>query len=546
MTELCSLDAVTLRRMIGNRQISPVEVLKSCIARISEFDPTVNAMPTTFFDRAMVEAEAAEREVMGGHTLGPLHGLPVAVKDLQRTEGVRTTFGSPLHANYVPDHDDRIVAAIRRAGGIIVGKTNTPEFGAGANTTNPVFGPTRNPFDPERICGGSSGGSAVALACGMVPLATGSDTGGSLRIPAGYCGVAGYRPTPGLVPCDTRSWGWSPISVYGPMARTVPDLGLLLSAIDGTDFADPLTCPVDRRRQAATPSFDLTTLCVAISEDLGFAPVSETIRRTFREAVAQIRDVFSAAEERDPPMRDADQMFAVLRAVEYLAAHSDSYHDNRAALGPNIIANVEQGLQFTALDVARAAAEQSALYETFLEFMKDFDILICPAVAVPPFPVDTLYPKEIDGRPMRTYYHWFAITYGLTLTAHPVIVIPCGRDESGTPFGIQICGRRHDDWRLLAIAGALEAYLQTLPALSRPVVDLEGLRQRAAETEEGPVKPSAAAVEVSADRSPDGSPDELPERSPGKPSEMSPAKSPSPTPDARSVPRGIEPRDDDE
>ena len=493
MTELCSLDAVTLRRMIGNRQISPVELLESCIARIREIDPLVNAVPATCFDRAMTEAEAAEREVMGGHALGPLHGLPVAVKDLQRTEGLTTTFGSPLHAANVPDRDERIVAAIRRAGGIVVGKTNTPEFGAGANTTNAVYGPTRNPFDPERICGGSSGGSAVALACGMVPLATGSDTGGSLRIPAGYCGVVGYRPTPGQVPCDTRSWGWSPINVYGPMARTVPDTGLLLSAIDGTDFADPLTGPVDRRRYAGTSSFDLTTLCVAISEDLGFAPVSDTIRRTFREAMAQLRDVFAAAEERDPPMKDADQVFGVLRAVEFLAAHADTYDSHRDSLGPNIIANVEQGLQYTALDVARGAAGQSALYAAFLGFMADFDILICPAVAVPPFPIDTLYPTEIDGHLMRTYYHWFAITYGLTLTAHPVVVIPCGRDESGTPFGIQICGRRHDDWRLLAIAETLESYLQTLPALARPVPDLEGLRLRADETLARPITPPVTA-----------------------------------------------------
>ena len=489
MTDLCDLNAVTLRRMIGNRQISPVELLESCIARISQIDPLVNAVPATCFDRAMMEAEAAEREVMGGHALGPLHGLPVAVKDLQRTEGLTTTFGSPLHAAYVPDRDERIVAAVRRARGIVIGKTNTPEFGAGANTTNAVYGPTRNPFDPERICGGSSGGSGVALACGMVPLATGSDTGGSLRIPASYCGVVGYRPTPGVVPCETRSWGWSPVSVSGPMARTVPDVGLLLSAIDGSDFADPLAGPADRRRYAVGPPVDLTTLCVAISEDLGFAPVSETIRRTFREAVAQIRDVFSAAEERDPPMRDADQVFGVLRGVEYLAAHSDAYNSDRDALGPNVVANVEQGLQFTALDVARAAAGQSALYGAFLGFMKDFDILICPAVAVPPFPIDTLYPKEIDGRPMRTYYHWFAITYGLTLTAHPVVVIPCGRDESGTPFGIQICGRRHDDWRLLAIAEALESYLQTLPVLARPVAGLESLRQRAEEAAARPVGP---------------------------------------------------------
>ena len=251
MTELCDLSALELRRLIGAKQISPVELLASCRARIERVNGAVNAFVATCWERAEAEARAAEQAVMAGEALGPLHGLPIGIKDLALTEGLRTTFGSPQFADFVPEADERQVAAVRRAGAIVVGKTNTPEFGAGANTVNPVYGATGNPFDPDKTCAGSSGGSAVALATGMVPLATGSDMGGSLRNPAAYCGVVGFRPSPGAVPHELRLVGWSPLGVQGPMGRTVADAALLFGVMAGTDPRDPLVLAAGVRAASA-------------------------------------------------------------------------------------------------------------------------------------------------------------------------------------------------------------------------------------------------------------------------------------------------------
>lgn len=476
MTELCDLDAVALRRLIGRRAISPVELLRSCIERIERVNPTLNAITATCFERARAEAEAAERAVMAGGPLGPLHGLPIGIKDLQETEGLKTTFGSKLFAGHVPARDERTVAAVRAAGAIVVGKTNVPEFGAGGNSTNPVYGATGNPFDPERTCGGSSGGSAVALATGMVPLATGSDTGGSLRLPAAFCGVVGHRPSPGLVPSERRSFGWAPISVLGPMGRTVPDTALLMSAMAANDARDPLAVPEGGPEcYFPLPSADLAGLRVAVSPDLGFAPVDRRIRETFRQSLDRVRGVFASVEEVDPPLDDADEIFEVLRALQFVAAHGERAPEEAALLGPNIVANVEQGLAMSFKDAARAQAAATALYRRFTAFMADYDLLICPAVSIPPFPHAQLYCDEIDGTPARTYFHWLALTYGLTLTAHPVLALPCGLDPTGAPFGIQLCGRRGGDRRLLALAAALEAHLATLPDLARPLPDIERL-----------------------------------------------------------------------
>ncbi|SMF64186.1 Asp-tRNAAsn/Glu-tRNAGln amidotransferase A subunit [Tistlia consotensis] len=476
MTELCDLDAVALRRLIGRRAVSPVELLDSCLARIERVNPALNAITATCFERARREAEAAEHAVKAGEALGPLHGLPVGIKDLQETEGLRTTFGSKLFADHVPVRDERTVAAVRAAGAVVVGKTNVPEFGAGGNSTNPVYGATGNPFDPERTCGGSSGGSAAALATGMTPIATGSDTGGSLRLPAGFCGIVGHRPTPGLVPSERRQAGWAPISVLGPMGRTVADTALLFQAMVASDPRDPLSPPDGTPGGFfPLPEADLSDLRVAVSTDLGFAPVDSRIRETFGKAVARFRGAFGSVEEVDPPLDDADAIFDVLRALQFVAAHGKRTPEQKALLGPNIVANVEQGLAMSLSDVAEAQAAHTALYRRFLRFMDDYDLLICPTVAVPPFPHRQLTLSEIDGKPARTYFHWLALTYGLTLTAHPVISLPCGLDPTGTPFGIQLCGKRGGDRRLLALAAALEAHLAALPGLGRPLPDLEKL-----------------------------------------------------------------------
>jgi Asp-tRNA(Asn)/Glu-tRNA(Gln) amidotransferase A subunit family amidase len=475
MTELCDLSAVRLRRLIGAKEVSPVELLAACRARTERVDPKLNAMPITCWERAEAEARAAEQAVSTGQPLGSLHGLPIGIKDLQLTEGVRTTFGSPLFAEHVPAADERGVAAVRAAGAIVVGKTNTPEFGAGANTDNPVHGATGNAFDPARICGGSSGGSAVALACGMVPLATGSDTGGSLRTPAAYSGVVGFRPSPGLVPVERRAIGWSALSVQGAMGRDVGDTALLFSAMAAYDALDPLSYPTDPAALAGPAEVDLARLRVVVSEDLGFAPVDESIRRTFRDAVARIEGNFAQIERREPPLEDADEIFEVLRAAQFLVAHGENYERNRDQLGPNIVANVEQALTYSFADLAKAQAAQTALYRRFVAFMDDVDLLLAPMAAVPPFAIEQLYPTHINGEELRSYFHWLGLAYGITLTGHPAVSIPCGLDATGTPFGLQLVAGRHRDADLLAMAAAVERLLQTIPALARPIPDLAAL-----------------------------------------------------------------------
>lgn len=475
MSNICELSAVTLRRLIGAGEVSPVELLAACRERIEQANPRLNAFVTFCWDRAEAEARAAEKQVRDGDALGPLHGLPIGIKDTMVSGGVLSTFGSPIYADNIPDADERLVAETRRAGAIVVGKTNAPEFGAGANTTNAVFGPTRNPFDTDRICGGSSGGSAVALSCDMVPLATGSDTGGSLRTPAGYCGVVGLRPSPGLVPMSRRGIGYTAISVQGPMGRDVADTALLLSTIAGADPVDPLAGPVDPADLTSLPEVDLSTLRVAVSEDLGFAPVDTSIRETFRAVIGDIRGSFATVEESTPPLKGSNEIFEVLRSMAFLVNHEAHYRDHRDKLGPNLIANMEQAASYSFADAAHAQAEQTRLYRAFVDYMDDYDILLAPTAAVPPFPVEQLYPTHINGEELRSYFHWLGLAYGLTLTSHPVITIPCGLDATGTPFGLQICGRRWGDRRLLAIAAAVESHLKSLPARARPYPDIAAL-----------------------------------------------------------------------
>ena len=478
-SSLADLDAVEARRLIGRKQISPVELLDACLARIDALNPAINAVVARCDDRARAEAKAAEKAVMAGDDLPPLHGLPIGIKDLELTEGVRTTWGSPLFADHVPAADQRSVVAIRKAGAIVVGKTNVPEFGAGANTNNPVYGATRNPYDlkRKRICGGSSGGSAVALACRMLPLCSGSDTGGSLRIPAGFNGIVGYRPSPGLVPNERRPFGFSPLSVLGPMGRSVADAALLLSAMVAEDPRDPLSHPVDAAAYARPAEVALGGLRVAISADLGFAPIEPVIRDTFGKAVGQFRHVFREAVDADPPLDGVDWVFEVLRGLQFITAHGENYRKHKDKLGPNIIANVEQGLGYGVQDVARATAEQTTMIRRMSAFMADFDVLICPTNSTPPFPIEQLYLDVIDGKPTRTYFHWIALTYGLTVVGNPAVSLPCGLDPTGTPFGIQICGRAGADRQVLAVAAALESYLQTIPSLARTSPDLAAIEK---------------------------------------------------------------------
>ncbi len=474
MTEPCDLSAAEARALIGRRALSPVELLDSCIARVEAIDPAVNAMPARGFEAARAAAARAEQAVMAkdGRILPPLHGLPLGVKDLTAAAGLPFTRGSLLHRDEVAAEDARLVADLRRAGAIVLGKTNTPEFGAGANTRNAVWGATGNPFDPALSAAGSSGGSAAALACGMVPLATGTDMGGSLRNPAAFCGVVGLRPTPGVVPDETRQHGWMPLSTNGPMARTVEDTFLLLSAMASHDRRDPWTRP----HLAGPHRMDLASLRVALTPDLGFAPVEQAVAATFRDKTALFRHLFAAAEDAAPDCTGADEAFAVLRAVAFLGRHADTVRDRPGEVGPNIHANVAEGLRYTAADVARALTLQTAMQRRWLKFFSGFDFVLAPAISVTPRPWSELYPARIDGRTLDSYYHWLALAYAGTLAGHPCLSLPVGLDAAGMPFGLQVIGRPGEDASLLSAAGALEAALAGDPRTARPRPDLARLR----------------------------------------------------------------------
>jgi len=475
MAELCDLTATELRREIGTGNVSPVELLESCLERIDAVNGAVNAIVAIDREQALATARWAEKAVRGDDGNGLLHGLPLAVKDLEDTAGLRTTYGSLLYEDHVPKQDHLAVGNARAQGAVIVGKTNTPEFGAGANTRNRVYGATGNPFDPDLTCGGSSGGSAVALACSMVPLASGSDYGGSLRTPASFCGVVGFRPSPGVVPSDTRPVALSPFSVLGSMGRTVADAALLLAAQAEGNRHDPLSLRYRPDLREPLAPADLGKLHVAISTDLGTAPVDPSIRKVFAEKTAQFRHVFARAQERDPDLGPVHEVFEIIRGVTFVAAHGDRLKHHRDMLDTNVIDNTERGLALSAEDIAWAQVEQSNLYRRVMDMFDEVDILICPAAAVPPFPHGQLYVNQIGVEPMPTYMRWLAVTYGLTMATPAVCAIPCGVDGRGLPFGIQIAGPNGSDRMVLEVAHALETYFRDVPALARPVPDIAQL-----------------------------------------------------------------------
>lgn len=474
-TSPADLSALEARRRIGARRLSPVELMDACIARIEAVDHAVNAVVARDFERARAQARRAEDAVMKGKPLGPLHGLPVGIKDLNPTEGLRTTWGSELYADHVPAADDLLVRMIRQAGGIVIGKTNTPEFGAGANTWNRVYGATGNAFDPMRSAAGSSGGSAVALACGMMPLASGSDLGGSLRNPAAYAGIFGFRPSQGAVPSEDRPHAWSMLSAQGPMARDAIDCALFLSAMHQEDPRDPLS-RIPRETLFPLPEIDPGSLRVAFTEDFGIAPTSRLVRETFRAKTERFQGAFGAVQEGSWDCSGADDAFAVLRAGLFLASHLDRYRTQRARLGPNVVANVEEGLRYALEDHVRALSVQSRLYRAAEAFFAGgVDLLISPAMTVSPRPWTELYPKEIDGVAAERYFSWLALPYAVTLTGCPAACVPCGLDPEGMPFGLQIVGPPGADRFVLAASAALQRCFAGAADLDRPRPDLAAL-----------------------------------------------------------------------
>ncbi len=474
--EPCDLSAVEARRLIGQKKLSPRELLESCLERIAAVNPALNAIVAQDADAARRDAEIAEEAVMNGEMLGLIHGLPLGIKDLQATAGLKTTYGSLLFKDNVPDEDEIGIGNLRGDGGIVLAKTNTPEFGAGANTRNSVYGATGNPFDPARTCGGSSGGSAVALATGMVPLATGSDHGGSLRTPAAFCGIVGFRPSPGVVPDRARTAALYPFSVNGPMARTVADAHLLLRAQMDWDIADPFSGFETEQLAGPLVDVDLASLSVAVSPDLGCAPVDATIADLFKQRVATFSSNFGEVEERAPDFTNVHDVFEILRGINFVAANKDRVEKHRDQLGPNVIDNTERGLAFTAADVAWANVEQSHLYRRVTSFFDEHDVLICPAASVSPFSHSEWSVSEINGEPMDTYMRWLALTYAPSFALCCAAVLPCGLDHNGLPFGIQVIGPRGSDADVLAIANGLEAVLADVAETARPVPDIDALK----------------------------------------------------------------------
>jgi amidase len=475
MTNPCELTATEARRLVGERKLSPVELLEACIERTEAVNPALNAVVTKAYDLARIEARAAEQAVMSGGELGLLHGLPSLIKDLNDTKGIRTTYGSPLYRNHVPTTDDPIVARMRRQGAVIFGKTNSPEFGVGSNTTNRVFGPTGNPFDATRTCGGSSGGAGVALATGMAPIVNGSDSGASIRNPSAFCGVTGLRPTPGLVASDKRVIGLSTNGVQGPMGRTVADNALLLAAIAAYDNRDMLSRPIDPLMFLALKPVDVSGLRIAISEDLGFAPVDQIVRRTFQQKLGVFSHAFAVCEDCDVGMQNAEMAYWGMRGLYFLAGSKKRYDEHRDSLDPNLCWNIEDALASSSADMAAALAEQTRTYQNFQSVFDRYDVLITPAVNVLPFPHRIAYPETLDGRPARHYSEWYSITYGISLVGHPAIAIPAGLDSQGTPFGLQVVGARFGDHRLLEIAQALESVLAAYAETRRPLPDIGAL-----------------------------------------------------------------------
>lgn len=461
MAELCFKDAVDLARMIRDKEVSASEVMTAFLSQIEQVNPKVNAICSFIGEEAALSAaKKADEKLAKGEPVGPLHGLPHAVKDLALTDGIRTTFGSRIYKDFIAGEDALFVERLKQGGAIIIGKTNTPEFGAGSQTFNEVFGATRNPYDLSKTCGGSSGGAAVALACGMAPLADGSDLGGSLRNPASFCNVVGFRPSPGRVPSHPVTLAWNTLSVEGPMARTVQDVALLLSLMAGPDERSPISINEPASIFSRPLQRDFKGARVAWSRDLGRYPVQSVVN----EVCDRARPVFAAlgcqVDDSQPDFNDTDEIFQTLRAWGFAQTRGDDLIKHRSLMKDTVIWNIEQGLKLSGADVARAEAKRTQLYHRVREFMELYEFLILPVSQVAPFPVDIDWVREIDGVKMGSYIDWMATCYAITLTGLPAISVPCGFTSDGLPIGLQIVGRHRRDFDVLQLAFAFEQATQ--------------------------------------------------------------------------------------
>ncbi|ESR23835.1 amidase [Lutibaculum baratangense] len=457
MTELVRLTACDIVDRLRAEALTPLDLLDALEARIAAVDGTVNALPTLCFDRARSHARSLMEKPVADR--GRLAGLPVPIKDLAEVAGVRTTFGSPIYRDHVPDRSDILVEHLEAEGGIVYAKSATPEFGAGANTFNEVFGATLNPWDTTRSAAGSSGGAAVALATGMAWVAHGSDLGGSLRNPASFCGIVGLRPSPGRVAHDPGVVADDLLGVDGPMARTVEDVALLLDAMAGEDPRDPVSLPrePDSYRDAVRRPGRLRR--VAFSADLGITPVDPEVAEICRRAAHRFAELGVEVVEAHPDLSEAPETFQTLRAAGYAASHLAKLEAHRDLLKPEVVWNIEKGLQLSMRELIAAEEARGRLIAQANAFFDDHDLLMTPATIVPPFPVEERYVAECAGKTFDTYIDWLAIAFSITLTTCPALSLPCGFTSKGLPVGLQVVARPRGEARLLGGAAQLECLL---------------------------------------------------------------------------------------
>jgi amidase len=458
-SELCFTPARKLAQMLTARKVSATEVMKAFIAQIERVNPKVNAIVTFVPELALAAAKRFDSRKKSPER-GVFAGLPIAYKDLVPTKGIRTTFGSKVYEKKIPEENHLLVDRLSQAGAITLGKTNTPEFGAGSQTFNAVFGATRNPYDPSKTCGGSSGGGAVAVACGMLPFADGSDLAASLRNPGNYCNVVGFRPTPGRVPGWPSANAWDTLSVMGPMARTVSDAAFLFSAMAGPDPRAPTSISEPGKVFAGRLARSFKKTRIAWSRDLGGLPMDPRVTAVLESQRKIFSSLGCAVEEAQPDFAGATEAFETLRAVGFLGRYGAVMKDHRNKLKDTVIWNIEEGLKRSAEQIARAEATRTALFHRMRAFLERYEFLVCPVNQLPPFPVDVHWPREIAGERMGNYLDWMKSCYYITITSHPAISVPAGFTPEGLPVGIQIVGRYRDDLGVLQLAHAFEQATQ--------------------------------------------------------------------------------------
>jgi len=454
------LSAVEMARLIHTKQLSAREALAAHLEQIERLNPTVNAIVTLVPELAAAAAAKADEMQARGEPLGPLHGLPAAHKDLFATRGILTTFGSPLFKDFIPTEDDIVVERIQRAGAITIGKTNTPEFGAGSQTFNKLFGSTPNPYDLTKTCGGSSGGAAVALACGIVPVATGTDLGGSLRNPAAFCNVTGFRPSPGRVPNPKAAFGWATLNTSGCLGRTAADVALVLSALAGPDPHAPLSIQEPGEVFGRPLDRDFRGTRVAWFKDLNGAPFDPQIRHVIDAHVRTFEALGCVVEQAEPDFSPAEVSFRILRAWYSANAYSAVLRDHPEGFKETLRSEIEAGQRLTGMDVARAEAAHTLMWRRFQDFLNKYEYFVLPTTQVPPFDLATPYPTEINGVQFDSYIDWMKSCWYISATGNPAASVPAGFTREGLPIGLQIVGRHHQDVSVLQMAHAFEQATQ--------------------------------------------------------------------------------------